>query len=219
MKTKLITMLQKERQHEQGHRQLIRSLEHFGYDYHVIDPQPYRGFGDKLIRTAEYVRSIRDEYTHFIFLDGTDTFALAPLDFAERTFALWNTRGILVSCEKALWPWGAKKYESRYAQIDSPWKYPNSGSYFAFIDTFLDIWDRNQVGPGYDDQQWFHDRYGSEALIRLDFHCLIFQSIAFKAEGEFSTESGYLVNQVTGSMPIFVHGNGGTKMDWIWELL
>lgn len=215
MKLKIVTILQQERRHEKGYRQLIQSLEHFDYDYHAINPRPYRWYGDKLINTAAYVETIRDEYTHFLFLDGTDTFALAPESEIPVTF----DDCILMSCEKALWPHTAEKYRGNY-DPQFTWCFLNSGSYLAPIDLFLKMWNENKVDFRYDDQLWFHDRYNATPeLFVLDRACFTFQSIAFQAEGEFEVIENKIFNQINQTLPIFIHGNGRTPMDWVYNLL
>lgn len=222
MKLKTITMLQQARRTEAGYRQLVRSLEHFGYDYHAIDPRPYRGFGDKMILPGVYLESIRDEYTHFLFMDGTDTFALAPPEEVIARYRQYNDEdAILMSCEKACWP--APDLADQYPEAKSEWKYVNSGLYIAPINAWLEMWHSNPAQPKCDDQLWYHRRFLSGKYnILLDTKCLSFQSIAFKHAYDFQTvNESRIYNVKTGTYPCLIHGNGGpgTPMGWVYELL
>lgn len=55
--------------------QLERSLNHFGWQYHIIEVNQWQGFAMKLNKVYEYLKAnptIKD----FIFVDAYDTFFL-----------------------------------------------------------------------------------------------------------------------------------------------
>lgn len=226
IKLKVVTMLQRSRRNEPGFQQLIRSLEHFEYDYEALDCQ-YTWFADKMIYPAAYLETIKDEYTHFMFLDGTDTFVLGnQKEIEERYLEFWNPKAIIMSCEKACWP--KAELSEQYPPCETEWKHLNSGSYIAPIDVWLKMWYENKTKDSYyDDQLWYHERFLSDKYpFILDNYCLIFQSIAHDQKDNtgrkwhsFRTREGRVHNFKTNTHPVAIHGNGKTPMEWVYELI
>lgn len=214
MKIKVITVTNAP-QHP-GCQQLTRSLDVFGYDYHVIQTT-WRGFGTKINEAAKYAESIQGEYSHILLVDAHDVIFLAPPDAITARYN--DPDRMLFSCEKACWP--SPGLASHYPFISSDWRYLNSGSYLAPIPVYLDMIGRHPVAYTYDDQLYFTERYLSgQWPIDLDDRCRIFQSIAFQADSDFETVDGRAIfNNKTGTYPTVIHGNGRTPMGWVYEIL
>jgi len=212
MKTKVVTFTSAPNNY--GHKQLIRSLDFWQVDYHVIN-EPWRGFGTKIIETAKYVEGIKNEYKDFIFVDGHDTFFLQKPE--RRHFP----HCALVSCEKACWP--DSSLEHNWSGVPTRWKYPNSGSYYFPIELFMQVVAENPINPSDDDQLWLQRVILSHKYdIQLDHECDIFQSIAFLADDEYEIDISELRNKITGKWPIIIHNNGGNAknpMEWIYNLI
>jgi ubiquinone biosynthesis protein COQ9 len=68
------------------------------------------------------------------------------------------------------------------------------------------------------DQIWYTDRAAGKSVL-IDVQCVNFQSIAFEEDGDFSFVYDRLQNNVTGTMPLFIHGNGRTDMTKFYERL
>lgn len=237
MKTKVVTFTSAPNNY--GHQQLTRSLEFWQVDYHVIN-EPWRGFGTKIIETAKYVETIKGEYTHFVFVDGHDTFfVLPPKDFGfKRTDKIeqaaiemgWMDSG-LVSTEKACWPDPRLAGQYPIEETNSNWVFLNSGCYVFNIQFYLDMVARNPIDYQDDDQLYLTKIYLSEKSFDLDRECQLFQSIAFLDNNEFSVirlngngrgGRNVLHNKITNSLPMVVHNNGGNAknpMEWIYNLI
>lgn len=235
MKTKVVTFTNTPE--NAGHKQLIRSLNRWVVDYHVINA-PWVWFGTKIVETAAYVRTIQDEYTHFMFVDGHDTFFQLPTsslrlsegdDKFEKAAKLggWIKTG-LVSTEKACWP--DPKLAEQYPKVEtnSRWIYLNSGSYIFSIPFFLKMVEENPLTHFDDDQLWLTKIYLNGQPFKLDTECTLFQSIAFLADDEFdvlrlSHWTRVMYNRITdNSIPMVIHNNGGNAknpMQWIYDLI
>jgi hypothetical protein len=194
--------------------QLERSLKHFGWPYHIIQ-HDWRGFGSKIIETYRYLKA-NSEITHFFYSDAWDTFAVNTMGYALSQIP--DKDVILFSAEKACYPHPEKA--SRYPEHKSPWHFLNGGGWFASSKLFCEMIDR--VGmPANDinDQEWFTDRFldGHHGIV-LDYNCSVFQTIGFCSDDEFSFDLAEMTNKYTGSMPVFVHGNGHTPMNRVYSL-
>jgi len=234
MKTKVVTFTSAPNNY--GHKQLIRSLEFWQVDYHVIN-EPWRGFGTKIIETAKYVETIKNEYTHFMFVDGHDTFFVRPINQnadMDMDFAL-------ISTEKGNWPLPPHPTlypdsptidtpELGYFDKQIPWKYLNSGCYIFPIPLYLRMLSENPIEYGEDDQGWLRNIFLTQRdkyNLQLDYECKIFQSIAFKENGEFFfykevEQQVEFLNFITKSKPMVIHNNGGNAknpMEWIYNLI
>lgn len=69
-------------------------------------------------------------------------------------------------------------------------------------------------------QAWKHKRTG-ENLIKLDYNCDVFQTIAFCPESDFNIVGfeDAVYNNITDTMPTFIHGNGHTPMTEYYKLI
>jgi hypothetical protein len=200
--------------------ELERSLQHFDYDYHIIE-HPWTGFLSKLHETHKYLKKLIEEtnYTHFCYTDAWDTFALA----SEQTLYERMPNGFMLSAERACYPHPEKA--ALYPSNPSPWKYVNGGGWAGEIKAFLAIYEAKPPKTELNDQVYMTDRFLNQSItpgIILDYDCRIFQTIAFCPETDFEVRNdahGIIKNTVTGNYPIFFHGNGHTPMPHIYKLL
>lgn len=156
------------------------------------------------------------EYTHILFVDAFDILFIGDeVQIEERVKQLGN-HDFICSTEKACWP--DPELDSQYPLLGfSPWCYLNSGSYIARREYLVELFKKEKIEDlkvlAVDDQLWLTQLYlkDPEKVIKLDTQCVLFQSVAFLAEGEFSTE-GKFKNNITGEYPIILHGNGRTDL-------
>jgi hypothetical protein len=193
--------------------QLKRSLTHFGYDFHFIEHE-WTGFLGKLHETYKYLKSL-EGYTHFLYTDAWDTFALGGPDELD-----WVMRdGLLIGAERACYPY--PELESQYPVDASPWHFVNGGGFCGEIDAFLYLYKDQPPTTELNDQVWLTNQFlklHKEGWMELDYKCEIFQTLGFCPDSDFDT-SGRFRNTVTGSNPLFIHGNGQTPMTNIYKLL
>lgn len=194
-----------------GQEKLTESLVRHGWTPHYIHTE-FAGFSTKINTLAQYLRSSGDEY--FIMQDAFDTYCLQSPDKLPQQYVGQDV--VVVSTEKMCWP---DAWRAEYFTASSPWRYPNSGQVYGKTSRFLQLVDAYPVSNDYDDQRWYTDR-AIAGQVLLDEECNIFQSIAFDIDGDFvyDTERHLLHNALTGSTPLFAHGNGRTPMDKIYAL-
>lgn len=216
--------------------QLKRSLDYFGYDYHFIQHE-WKGFLDKIHETYKYLKSL-EGYTHFLYTDAWDTFALGTPD--EMLSKMPKDDILLISAERACYPHPGK--EPLYPTHESPWHFVNGGGWAGSIKKFCEMYEAEPPTTELNDQVYLTDQFLNhykEGWIKLDYDCEIFQTIAFCPESDFEfkiqkhkipelQEEGlklvrrdypYGDNKVTNTRPIFWHGNGHCPMPHIYKLL
>lgn len=196
------------------------------FDYEVINlaksNQP-PNLGDVLRGIYETVKYLPPDEV-CMYADGADTFFLRPIIYpADR---------VLYMSEKGLWPntlemagfWNDHflKHPPR-----SAWKYLNGGAWIGpagLVAEWYESTGLNNVG-----KIEIHNSQRAQALayiqwrekggpILLDDECRELQTIGFADPTDFTVlESGLIQNNVTGTMPAIFHGNGRTRMDWVYE--
>lgn len=202
------------RPYHPGVIRLIRSAERFNWEIDVIETV-WQGFGTKLIETYKFLLK-NPHIKSFVFADAHDVVVLGgPEEFEEKKYLLPFT---VVSCEKACWPKAdlAGDYPSRDV---GEWMYINSGLYYSESDEFIKLFESNPPKYHDDDQLWFTEMYLSGGLVIRDYDCKLFQSYSHIHEGDFDYKDGRLINLKNKTKPIFVHGNGGTDMTLVDQLL
>lgn len=199
--------------------ELKRSLIYHGWDYHFIQHE-WDGFLGKLHHTYNYLKGLKG-YTHFIYTDAWDTFAVAGPDSVK------VPDGLLISSERACYP--HPELESKYPVHDSPWHFVNGGGWCGEISAFIRLYEDQPPTTELNDQVWLTNQFlklHTEGWVRLDYYCDIFQTLGFCPDSDFklrksqSPQQNHLVyNNITGSAPAFIHGNGHTPMPHIYELI
>jgi hypothetical protein len=213
MKVKLITLATDKR--HPGLKQLKRSLDRFGWDYEFLDGK-YVAFGSKMVRAYEYAK--QTDCTHLFIVDAYDVFVLGTM--AEAVNKIADTGCVLFNSEKAAWPYS--EWAVEYPETSSRWKYLNGGAAFVDVKRFIQMFEENPIEHKDNDQVNLARIYldkRDQYNMKLDTNCEVFQSIAFKADDDFTIEKNRIINNITGSFPTIIHGNGKTKMDWVYKLV
>lgn len=208
------------------------SVERVGLEvYNVFPPgAPYQGNG--IIYTYFYnaLVVLKDEYKTVIYSDGADT-------FFQKAFVP-PTDKIIYSVEKAIWPPAEhfphlKEFYDIYyddikrrACLHIPWKYLNGGNWCGPIDLLIEFYDKYRLHDlkgniNGQKEQWeaFFKASTDGFPIEFDLQCKYFQTIGFEHEGDFSLapDGKLLVNNITGTTPCVLHGNGRTEMGPIYD--
>lgn len=196
--------------------QLRRSLIHHGYDFHFIThPWEPAGFLGKIHDTYKYLKAL-EGYTHFLYTDAWDTFAMAGPEELERKMP----DGLLISAERACYPY--PELADKYPANQSPWHFVNGGGWCGEIAAFIRMYEDQPPTTEMNDQVWLTNQFlklHTEGWVKLDYECNIFQTLGFCPESDFERADGRLYNTVNQARPLFVHGNGHTPMPNIYGLL
>lgn len=226
-----------------GFRQLERSLKHFGYELEVLE-HPFE-FGGQMKHIYEWCKA---NWGTFLYTDGWDTFALAPIEELYRKWAKMQDAGcqMLLSAEKNCYP--LRETADYYPKEKCRWRYVNGGGMIGTCEAFVKMYEDGTLDGTHEknDQQWLAEQYirskgehpekfprKNDVNIWLDTECQIFQTIAFENDYDFSrvieqddkynvtgwTDRIRVKNNETGSLPIFHHGNAHTRMAKIYQLL
>jgi len=211
MKIKLITVCDDKSRASR----LIKSLDKFCWDYEVIET-PWQGFGTKILSTRDYLIANPDVDAIF-FCDAYDVVVLGTI---EEALSKLDTSKITFSTEKACWPDSSLDVYYDTSQ-HTPWQFLNSGLYYAPRELFLALFTDNMPDYTTDDQLWFTKQYlfNQSSGIILDRQCNVFQSYSFIDDGEFGYENGRVQNLKTSFTPVFIHGNGRTDMEVVYDLI
>lgn len=198
-----------------GFLRMKQSCEAWGWtvDAH---PHPWRGDIQRWSVFKEQLSRYRNEgYTHALALDALDVVALGPPDQLRPKLAFYNDPAVLIAAEGAPWPnnYRAAEYPERrhlfwYAHsqivVDLRQELPAR---------FLDFHHDHDC-----DQQHFADLILDKVPgVAIDRQCQVVQSLAHAHPWQyyFDAQGERFRNRITGSYPLFAHGNGGAPMDWI----
>jgi hypothetical protein len=212
-----------------GQVHLINSLKKFGYDYKIAPAPPVGFSGNNHPLIVDWLKQVQGDYTHFLYTDAWDTIAVAGPDELMRNYMaiklpLVETGDVwLYSAEKNCYP------RADWAHLFNPvsrWPYLNSGGYIAPFNLYFKTLENN-VRPHQDGQEWGAHTFtrNNPGNIILDTGCQIFQTLYNNNDlhqppnwGEFAIcENGRFHNLITGTKPIFIHGNGKVDMRSIYH--
>lgn len=206
-----------------GWLQFKRSLDHFGWDYHLIVHE-YTNYNDKIIAFYNYLATHRSELTNFVYADSYDSFALAPQSELEAKFN--QPDKIVYGLEKACWPYPEKTIF--FPESNSPYKHINGGGFMGSVENFIKLYETNPIlqSGALNDQVWAQDNYIKkvcDGVVGLDTGNQIFQCTAHSDMTDFEVieDNGLkrVLNLHSGTKPILFHFNGHSNGDWVRELL
>ena len=199
MKTKLLTCVStKERP---GLKKLEHSLVKFNYDYQImVEPTidwMYGGWHNFYRWAKEQVKD-PNGYTHFIYTDGFDTLALAPMDEIIKKYQMLcpNLDVFLYAAEKNCFPTCGEKgyatpelyYEKYKYEPHQKWRFLNGGQFMTPVKKFLEMYEK--IDLKINSQHWGHQQFlwnNVDGRIKLDVNCEIFQSTSFR---DFPNQEG-----------------------------
>jgi hypothetical protein len=200
-----------------GLLQFIKSVDKFKWDYHIVRGTEWHNFGTKHVKILEYVSTLSSDYTHVFVVDSHDVCVLGTMNEA---LSKLSDDDIVFNAEKACWP--DQSQEIRYPPCQYKTRFLNGGVCFARKDVYLDL--AKQIRSSDDDQRVFTKYYldktrFKDKVITLDTSCKVFQCYSFVESGEFTFTSDTLINAMTNTRPVIIHGNGRTDMSKVYGLL
>lgn len=181
----------------------------------VNDP----GGGQKINLLIPEIEKLKDDPKRLIlFVDGFDivfTSGIKPI--IEKFLA--SGKRIIFGAEKSCWP--DRSLESEYPTSPNDYRFLNSGNFIGYasdIDKILKKAKKDNLPNIADDQLYYTKEflYGEyKDLISLDYHCEIFQCLAWAYE-DIKLQRDSIYNKATKTRPLTFHGNSGK--DKFWDL-
>lgn len=201
-----------------GFKQFKKSLDKFNWNYEILDGK-YTAYGSKMINAYNYAKTCKE--SHLFITDAYDVIVLGTMDEALSNIFWYPGKTILFNSEKGCWPY-PDKWKNIYPVSGSEWNYLNGGACFVETQTFIKMFEENPIKHTDNDQVNLTEIYlnnRDKYFMELDTKCRCFQSVAFESDDDFLLYKNRLVNLKTKTMPIILHGNGGTKMNKFYELV
>lgn len=212
-----------------GYKHLIKSLDKHGYEHYTFGlkgEQEFSWGGDNYTPMIPQLKEeLNNGYTHILYTDAWDTLAMGNQDELIKKY-------LDISLEGNNWIYSAEKNPcftkdlSKYDSV-SRWKYLCAGNFIAPTKLFIDIVEAYKRHENENDQQWgswlFENDEDNQFI--LDVNCQIFQTL-YNMNGlhqqpnwkEFAySDEDRIVNLITGSKPVFIHGNGKVDMRSIYH--
>jgi hypothetical protein len=157
--------------------------------------------------------------TTIVFVDSWDMLFLGTRD---ELVEVLSDQSLLFHSEKVCWPHSYKA--NSYPAATSQWRFVNgtgpagsADSISAAIEYGMSHFPLLGDGTGTfdvtidNDQRFWTDVYLS-GMGKLDTECRLSQSLVDAKNGDFTIRDGRLINNVTGTKPLFVHANGAQSM-------
>jgi hypothetical protein len=189
----------------------------FGLDYRILgdgkiwkggDMAAGTGGGQKINEVIEAIENLDNKL--ILLCDTFDLFPLArPNEIVEKFNELCDKNYVLFSSEVFCWP--NTKLSKKYPQINSKYRYLNSGSIMGYRDDIYKLIKNGSIKDNDDDQLFFTLKYLSGEKIVLDHKCQLFQAIN-GSKDDLIVHKNRLYNKYTSSYPVFIHGNGPAKL-------
>lgn len=170
------------------------------------------GGGQKINELLKAIESMDNKL--LIVCDTFDVIPIAGIDEIKLQFnRLTKQNQILFSSEIYCWP--NKSLASLYPKYESKYSYLNSGGFMGYRDDIYDLIKDGMIKDNSDDQYYFTMKYlanpSDNNPIILDSHCELFQTLGGSCT-DIVLHKNRVYNHYTNSYPIFIHGNGPSKL-------
>jgi len=149
-----------------------------------------------------------------LFTDSYDVVSLANTsEILEKYNKICNDNrdSVLFSVEKSCWP--LKQIDIFYPEVDSQYKYLNSGGFIGCGENILNLLEK-KIENNEDDQLYYTKIFlfdnklpDNNKKIILDYNCEIFQTLHFSFD-DIGIMNKRIFNKYTNTFPCLLHGNG-----------
>jgi hypothetical protein len=206
-----------------GLQKLVNSLNKFGWKSTILIG-PWKGYASKFLETYSYLKSGAEDGTDLIvYSDSYDSLVLcSPEEVIEKYLANFAPY-ILYYAERACWP--HPELESKYPVVENtPYKHLNGGGFIGTPKQYIDLVEIDFPVPSAEFNDQVHStnlflNHNDKANIALDNYCKIFQCTGHAGPEDFKYENGRVINNITGEKPSFIHFNGHSFIEDIYNLI
>ncbi|XP_070560691.1 procollagen-lysine,2-oxoglutarate 5-dioxygenase 1-like [Ptychodera flava] len=212
-----------------GYKRFVRSVDKNGLSeyLHVLgmgeewrggDVRRYAGGGQKVRFLKDAMEKYKDNKDLVImFVDSYDVVFTAGADEILKRFQDMDAR-VVFSAEVYLWP--DKTLHNQYPQIEKGLPYLNSGMFMGYAPEIWKTVTHREITNQADDQLYYTKIYldptlREELQMKLDNLAMIFQNlngVQNTVTLMFEGKNSMLQNVNYGTVPVVIHGNGGSKM-------
>lgn len=210
-----------------GFKRYMQSAEAYGLSVNVLGmgetweggDMRYRGGGYKINLFRQALKPYQHDSSLLVmFTDSYDVIFLGAKENIIQNFKTFNA-SIVFAAEVYCWP--EKFLADSYPKTESPYKYLNSGGFIGYAKQLYNLLSENRLKNKDDDQQYFTRLFLDKDIrekykIRLDHKATIFQCASGATDHlkliETSDNYYALNNEITGSQPLVLHGNGPSKL-------
>jgi hypothetical protein len=182
-------------------------------EINYLKKETWNGYVDKIIAIDDIIKKHLD-CDIICFIDAYDVLINQDIDNLLEKFNYYSC-DLLIGSELSCYP---DKYKSMYSNIDSKYKYVNSGGYIGYkyaiqkIFTWKSYDDIYKICSDGGDQSYFTEYFitNNSDKIKLDTECLIFQNMHLVDWNDINFHCGKVCNKILKTTPCFIHFNGGT---------
>ncbi|XP_014283346.1 procollagen-lysine,2-oxoglutarate 5-dioxygenase isoform X1 [Halyomorpha halys] len=210
-----------------GFKRFMQSVEAYDLSVKVLGmgekweggDMRYRGGGYKINLLKHALKPYQhDDSLLVMFTDSFDVIFLGTKENIIQNFKTFNA-SIVFAAEVFCWP--DKSLADSYPKTELPYKYLNSGGFIGYAKQLYNLLEENRLKNKDDDQHYFTKLFLDKQIrekyrIRLDNKATIFQCASGATDHlkliESSDNYYALLNEVTGSQPLVLHGNGPSKL-------
>lgn len=203
------------REDHPGLKRFCRTMEKFGWDFD-LSVASWPGESSMWDMFWSSLQTYREKgYTHALRLDAWDTICYGPPTELPAAMAAYEHPSLLISAELACWPGDHRK--SEYPPLATPWRYAHSPVTVDLGKELSQQVFKNKHTDYGADQKHFGDLVLDHVPgVAIDTKCRVVQAIGHCHPWEncFEIIAGRVKNKLTGTYPLFVHGNGRTSLEW-----
>jgi GR25 family glycosyltransferase involved in LPS biosynthesis len=189
----------------------------FGEPWGGNDMAQGPGGGHKVVLLKQYLERFDDDDERLIlFSDCYDAVVSGSPDqvLSQFKYIQENTGcDVMFSSEALLWP--DESIADQFPVRGTPYRYLNSGGFIGSIKSLKKL-TKQSIKSSDDDQYYYQMEYlkscrgESELNIILDDFAFIFQTLSSHFDQiKIDHEQSKVVNELTNSRPLIIHGNGG----------
>lgn len=181
------------------------------------DIKLYAGGGHKVNLMKEELAKYKDDKDRIVlFTDSYDVVVNGPAESMRSVFLGMDCR-VLFSAEGFCWP--DKSLASQYPAVEVGKTYLNSGAFMGYASDLYSLLTSSEIKNSDDDQLFYTRIYLDKTMrerhsIKLDHKSEIFQNLngaTADLDLRFKGKEAYLQNTAYNTVPLIIHGNGGSK--------
>jgi GR25 family glycosyltransferase involved in LPS biosynthesis len=182
------------------------------------------GGGHKVNMLKGFLSRFSDDDNRLVLF--TDSYDVVFCNSPHQILRKWKEISVATGCkivfsaEATLWP-NNNENESDFPDVNSPFKYLNSGGFMGKICDLKEM-TQDEILDSEDDQYYFQRKYTSSknGTIIIDYMSHLFQTLSTHHENIIvDHDFCNVINKKYGTSPCVIHGNGGIDIKHFFNSL